>query len=224
MACRANSTDDGRQTVHLRSYKTTAQMPEEFPDFKIWEAARATSVAPAYFQRLKVGQDEFIDGGMGWNNPILELITEVSLMYGVNRPVGCILSLGTGVPLDLKFGSGYAPVEDVIKMLTNSERAHENAMPFSKYIPLPGLDKYWRLNLSKALSDKDTVMKIVMEKPWFGKPKEKEVPVGYGDVMTVIDDWTAIPLIRKLTDKWLEHQSEQEGLKKCASRLSQKTK
>lgn len=72
MACRANSTDDGRQAVHLRSYKTPTNMPEEFPDLKIWEAARATSAAPAYFKRLIVGNDQFIDGGMGWNNPIHE--------------------------------------------------------------------------------------------------------------------------------------------------------
>jgi patatin-like phospholipase/acyl hydrolase len=72
MACRTNSTDNGRLGVHLRSYKTTPKMQEEYPGFKIWEAARATSAAPTYFERLKVGDDEFIDGGMGYNNPVLE--------------------------------------------------------------------------------------------------------------------------------------------------------
>lgn len=46
-------------------------MPKKYiyPDMKIWEAARATSAAPAYFERLKYKGEEFIDGGMGWNNP-----------------------------------------------------------------------------------------------------------------------------------------------------------
>lgn len=74
MACRARPNDTGRPSVHLRSYKTGPNLPEEFPHLTIWEAARATSAAPTYFERLTVGQDHFIDGGVGWNNPVLERV------------------------------------------------------------------------------------------------------------------------------------------------------
>jgi patatin-like phospholipase/acyl hydrolase len=72
VTCRANQTDDGRQFVQLRSYPTPQDMPEEytFPEMKIWEAARATSAAPAYFDQLRIGEDRFIDGGMVYNNPV----------------------------------------------------------------------------------------------------------------------------------------------------------
>jgi len=37
---------------------------------KIWQAARATSAAPTFFKRIKIGRkQEYIDGGMGCNNP-----------------------------------------------------------------------------------------------------------------------------------------------------------
>ena len=91
-------------------------------------------------------------------------------------------------------------------------------------MPLPGQDKYWRLNLSKALSDKDTVTKILKEKGLFGGVTEKPVQVGYQDVMTAMDDWAAIPFIRELTDRWLARETEQEVLRACASRLAQKAK
>jgi hypothetical protein len=143
--------------------------------------------------------------------------------YGVARRVGCILSLGTGIPLDSKFSSGVAPVADVIQMLTNSERAHNTVGPFSTYMPLLGQEKYWRLNLSKALSDHDTVTKIIKEKGWFGlKETDKEVQVGYDQLMTAMDDWASIPLIRELTDLWLARESD--SLNSCARRLCEKVK
>lgn len=36
-------------------------------------AARATGAAPTYFKSL----DAFLDGGLGANNPVLQLLTEV---------------------------------------------------------------------------------------------------------------------------------------------------
>jgi patatin-like phospholipase/acyl hydrolase len=76
VTCRANATNDGQQVVLLRSYDTKndhsqRKIPVEYtlPDIAIWEAARATSAAPAYFQRLTHNGHEFIDGGMVYNNP-----------------------------------------------------------------------------------------------------------------------------------------------------------
>lgn len=75
VTCRANKTSTAQNVVKLRSYETKA-LPNEYtyPKIKIWEAARATSAAPAYFERVKVTTDDkmehqFIDGGMVYNNP-----------------------------------------------------------------------------------------------------------------------------------------------------------
>jgi patatin-like phospholipase/acyl hydrolase len=75
VTCLANSPT-AQNFVKLRSYHPpTATDESTFPNFTIWEAARATSAAPAYFERLKVkdeltgNEHHFIDGGMVYNNP-----------------------------------------------------------------------------------------------------------------------------------------------------------
>lgn len=74
MSAIASKVEDGNRAVHLRTYNTNAGVPSEFEDWSIWHAARATSAAPVYFDCFRVDGIEkvFVDGGLGWNNPILE--------------------------------------------------------------------------------------------------------------------------------------------------------
>jgi hypothetical protein len=67
----------------------------------IWEAARATSAAPTFFKRIAIGElgqvkEQFIDAGMGCNNPTQEVLDEASAIFGEDHPLGLIISLGTG--------------------------------------------------------------------------------------------------------------------------------
>lgn len=66
----------------------------------IWQAARATSAAPLFFKSMLIGekgsQEQFIDGGLGCNNPIAQIIQEAELVFGSSCPVACIVSIGTG--------------------------------------------------------------------------------------------------------------------------------
>ncbi|PWN39418.1 FabD/lysophospholipase-like protein [Ceraceosorus guamensis] len=206
LTCRANPTDDGKMGVHLRSYVSHPNVPDLYKDFTLWQAARATSAAPVYFERLKVGDDEFIDGGMGFNNPVLELFTEMNHVYGPARPIETVISLGTGVPKDLRFSkTGVSTtIKEVIGMLTNSETAHDAAKDIVPRFALLGKEKYWRFNLSKALSDGDVV----------GNGQK------YEELMTLMDDWSAIPLIRQLTDKWLAHPETVQMLERCVASFS----
>ena len=55
--------------VCLRSY-FGPDGPGELSGIKLWEAARATSAAPAYFPSLQVGDHKFVDGGLQANNPM----------------------------------------------------------------------------------------------------------------------------------------------------------
>ena len=69
----------------------------------IWEAARATTAAPTFFERISIGEsgyvkEDFIDAGLGCNNPVLEVMDEAAGIFGNSRPIGCIVSLGTGHP------------------------------------------------------------------------------------------------------------------------------
>ena len=60
--------------VFLRSY-TNPLDPSLIPNIKLWEAARATSAAPYYFEPIKVGKYELVDGGLGANNPLGWFVT-----------------------------------------------------------------------------------------------------------------------------------------------------
>ncbi|MCJ1428057.1 hypothetical protein MMC29_005964 [Sticta canariensis] len=66
-------------------------------DIPIWQVARATSAAPTYFEPPKTGDLEYLDGGMGANNPCEEIYDEVRRMNnGSKNCVRVILSIGTG--------------------------------------------------------------------------------------------------------------------------------
>ncbi|PVD38093.1 hypothetical protein C0Q70_00704 [Pomacea canaliculata] len=72
-------------------------------DQLIWEAARSTGAAPTYFRAF----GRFLDGGLISNNPTLDMMTEIhEYNMGLKltgqghlaRPIGCVVSLGTGRP------------------------------------------------------------------------------------------------------------------------------
>ena len=65
---------------------------------KIWEALRATSAAPTFFEEISFGKPQmtYLDGGVGFNNPCAEVdYAAKSLWEG--RVIGCIVSVGTGL-------------------------------------------------------------------------------------------------------------------------------
>lgn len=89
----------GGSPVLLRTYETgTAPV-----DCKIWQASRATSAAPTFFPPISFQNNtggEFIDAGVGCNNPTKVLIKEAKSYYrlkgyGHVKPT-CIVSIGTG--------------------------------------------------------------------------------------------------------------------------------
>lgn len=73
---------------------------------RIWEAARATSAAPTFFKRICIGskgaEEEFLEGGMGCNNPVLKPIEVAKEAFpdlkqefpGREPHFDCILSIG----------------------------------------------------------------------------------------------------------------------------------
>ncbi|EAQ84177.1 hypothetical protein CHGG_10581 [Chaetomium globosum CBS 148.51] len=67
----------------------------------IWQAARATTAAPPLFKQIVIGEPTgtkaYVDGALGCNNPIRCVISEAVTEFGVDRLVGCILSIGTGL-------------------------------------------------------------------------------------------------------------------------------
>lgn len=73
----------------------------ERKDCEIWEAARATTAAPMIFKSASVQYgdkvESFIDGAVKWNNPSKIVLSEAKSHFGEERPLGCLISLGTGL-------------------------------------------------------------------------------------------------------------------------------
>jgi predicted acylesterase/phospholipase RssA len=125
----------------------------------IWQAARATSAAPTFFKRIRIGEkgleEEFIDGGLGCNNPVKQVLEEAEAAFGSNQYVACIVSIGSGQPgvIGLQSPDAFqkALPLDLIPVLrriaTDCESAAEDIEKRFKNIP----DVYFRFNVEQGM-------------------------------------------------------------------------
>ena len=82
----------------------------------IIQACRATSAASTLFDPITIAlgppgatyEEKFIDGALGYNNPVRQLWTEAGDIWGghLERKIDCLVSLGTGKPALGDFGPG----------------------------------------------------------------------------------------------------------------------
>ncbi|KAJ7109032.1 FabD/lysophospholipase-like protein [Mycena crocata] len=88
---------NANRAVLFRSYQSSKEPPMKCA---IWEAARATSAAPTFFERICIGPPTravpYIDGGIGHNNPARLVLDEAALLF-TGQPA-CLVSIGTGHP------------------------------------------------------------------------------------------------------------------------------
>jgi len=108
----SNSSSKGKAFVcavsannmaHPRRFRTYPVRALASANCKIWQAARATTAAPTFFKRIAIGEEgqakeEFIDGGLGCNNPANQVLEEARNIFGNDRLVRCLVSIGTGHP------------------------------------------------------------------------------------------------------------------------------
>ncbi|XP_031138791.1 calcium-independent phospholipase A2-gamma-like isoform X1 [Sander lucioperca] len=111
---------------------------------QLWQAIRATSAAPGYFQEFTLGNDLHQDGGLLINNPTALAIHECKCLWP-NTPLECVVSLGTGrFETPGKNSTTYTSLKtkltNVISSATDTEEVH--AM-LDAFLP-PGT--YFRFN------------------------------------------------------------------------------
>jgi hypothetical protein len=65
---------------------------------RIWEALRATSAAPTFFEEMQFGTPKvtYLDGGVGFNNPCAEVDYAAKALWE-GRSIGVVVSVGTGL-------------------------------------------------------------------------------------------------------------------------------
>ena len=72
--------------------------PKGPSEMEVWEAGRASSAAPMYFEPF---EGKWIDGGVMANNPTLTALTEITNQGEKEHKsvkIGLVLSVGTGIP------------------------------------------------------------------------------------------------------------------------------
>jgi predicted acylesterase/phospholipase RssA len=189
-ACRADDLNNEIAT-HLRTY-VNREIPDSHADCQIWEACRATSAAPTYFPRMKIGDCEYVDGGLGFNNPVLLLLAEAASFFGKARPIGCLVTLGTGMAPNLDLGpEGTNPlstaaadvklVKALASLSTNSEAANGLAISF---VPK---DTYFRFNVGVKLYEK--------------------TGDNWADILIAMDDYKDMVKFVGLTDTYVKGQT-----------------
>jgi hypothetical protein len=159
-------------------------------DCTIWEAARATSAAPTFFDPITFSNGVvFRDGGLRNNNPIFELVDEIQKEFP-SRKISTIVSLGTGVSASIDLGNGLVSISNAcVKIATDTETTADN---FTKTYCSPGgrfRDGYFRFNVTQGLQD-----------------------VG-------LEEWRKHDLMWANTKEYMGKSEQQEKLASCANRL-----
>eukprot|EP00118_Oscarella_pearsei_P014890 m.130318 g.130318 ORF g.130318 m.130318 type:complete len:182 (+) comp38021_c0_seq2:943-1488(+) len=62
----------------------------------MWEALRASTAAPGYFEQCVLDGHIHQDGGLLTNNPTAVALHEARKLWGRDTPIQCIVSLGNG--------------------------------------------------------------------------------------------------------------------------------
>ncbi|KAG6902391.1 hypothetical protein C0995_000596 [Termitomyces sp. Mi166 len=131
----------------------------------IWEAVRATSAAPTFFKRISVGtapKEEFVDGGLRCNNPTDELFREAQSVYGRERAIACIMSIGAGHPrmIALRKPKGFQRLfwTKLLKALVAiAEDCEELSNKFEEKYGVGRMERkektYFRLNVQQGMQD-----------------------------------------------------------------------
>lgn len=147
VVCATNK--DVNKAVRLRSYRSSWE-----PSTKctIWQAARATSAAPLYFDSIAFGMPpmSYVDGGLHYNNPVRVLVDEAKSIWKgtLARSVGCIISIGTGAPpLSAVGDRGLEILESVKATVTDTEDTAQEFENELEHMDAAERPAYFRFNV-----------------------------------------------------------------------------
>lgn len=152
-AIESSGNNDFQKPTLFRSYdlkeSSTTRSPDDRSDVTICKVARAALAAPSYFKSIDLLHDPYYDSATTLNNPILEVIKEISLLAGSSRAIGSLLSLGSGKfkgsSPRMRFGS-EALLQD---LSSKSESIHEKVQYKSKLQSFG----YHRFEVEEGLQD-----------------------------------------------------------------------
>ena len=142
----------GGNAVRFTNYEKPHEQNDLYKQATIWEAARATSSAPTFFDPIELICDgsrrKFVDGGFGHNNPVNELWMEAQTEFGpgaLEPQIRFILSVGTGKPTMKKIGSSLKEFgETILKRVSETQRTANDFLRMHE--ELDNNNGYFRFN------------------------------------------------------------------------------
>ena len=144
----------------LRSYPSEALFVDD--DITIWQAGRATSAATSFFDPIKIGTGyqsrEYVDGALGFNNPLDEVWMEAQDIWAPNEGklepmVKCIVSIGTGNPGTSAVGDKLWTVFETIKQIATQTENTERIFAMKHRDLLDKKQRYFRFNVEQGLQN-----------------------------------------------------------------------
>lgn len=147
-------TGGSKSVIRFTNYPKPGEQTELYNKAKIWEAARATSAVTTFFAPIDITTDgttrQFLDGGLGQNNPINDLWIEAASQFcpagtALEPRIRVLLSLGTGRPRLSAFGDSIREIATSI--IAIADETQNTADTFDRMHPELALqDRYFRLN------------------------------------------------------------------------------
>ena len=116
----------------------------------MWEACRATSAAPTFFDPVQIGpyKQSFIDGGLGYNNPIFKVYDEAQNIWPDRTVVAT--SIGTGEVPGIAFGGNLKKIaESITKIVTGCDVVADDFYNASK--AMVAEERYFRFSVIHGL-------------------------------------------------------------------------
>jgi hypothetical protein len=94
----------------------------------------------------------YVDGGLGYNNPIRLLIDEARHIWSEPREIGCIVSIGTGILASRDIGRSIQPLFESLKgMATDTEKTAREFKEEMKHKYGVNQKVYFRFNVQHGL-------------------------------------------------------------------------
>lgn len=148
------TNNDSTTAFRLRSYHSSW---EPGTGCTIWQAARATTAAPLYFPPIRFGHPprNYVDGGITHNNnPVRALWDEAKQVWGPSRRLGCIVSIGTGVPALRSTGkTGKSIIESLTNIATDTQNTAKTFAWDMENLPPAEAISYSRFNVEQGLQN-----------------------------------------------------------------------
>jgi predicted patatin/cPLA2 family phospholipase len=131
-----DATSDVFDPVLFRSYENKNSHVTGHSKISAPQALRASCAAPTYFSPLVLEEHNYMDGGFIYNNPTELAIFEAHALWP-DRPIECIVSIGTGLPKPNPGSENVLSLlGEIIDICTNSDAIHKRVLSWLDFLQI----------------------------------------------------------------------------------------